>query len=62
MTERERLGTTLGILLAGLLQAEEAEAASERRPRLRFASGVYPLGEAVAPAEPEALDPREPVG
>jgi len=55
MTERERLTTTLGILLAGLIQAEESEAASERRPRLRFESGVSPLGELEqTAAEPEA--------
>jgi len=60
MTERERLTTTLGILLAGLIEAEEAEAASERRPRLRFESGVYPLGELEGAADGEpAPDARD---
>lgn len=45
MTDRERLATTLGILLAGLFEAEEAEAASERRPRVRVESGIFPKAE-----------------
>lgn len=58
MTQRERLATTLGILLAGLLQAEESEAASERRPRLRLESGVYRLDDPALPAEDD--EPRGP--
>ncbi|GMV13931.1 MAG: hypothetical protein HS104_40370 [Polyangiaceae bacterium] len=53
MTERERLSTTLGILLAGLLQAEEEEAESQRRPRIRSESGVFRVGE-------EGLGPLDP--
>lgn len=45
MTDRERLATTLGILLAGLFEAEDAEANSERRPRVRVESGVFPRSE-----------------
>lgn len=45
MTDRERLATTLGILLAGLFEAEDAEASSERRPRVRVESGVFPRSE-----------------
>ena len=45
MKERERLCTTLGILLAGLIEAEEEAAESERRPRVRNSSGVYRVGE-----------------
>jgi hypothetical protein len=53
MTEREQLSNTLGILLAGLIQAEEAEAESERRPRVRVESGVFRVGE-------EGLGPEDP--
>lgn len=45
MTDRERLSTTLGILLAGMLQAEDDEVDSERRPKIRVDSGVFRLGE-----------------
>ena len=61
MNERERLSTTLGILLAGLLQAEEEEAESQRRPRVRCESGVYRVGEeGLGPPDPpfEPADPR----
>lgn len=53
MTERERLSNTLGILLAGLLQAEQDEVDSQRRPRVRCESGVYRVGE-------EGLGPEDP--
>jgi hypothetical protein len=46
MTERERLSTTLGILLAGLLEAERETAESERRPKVRASSGEYRWDEA----------------
>ncbi|MCC6897585.1 MAG: hypothetical protein IT377_01345 [Polyangiaceae bacterium] len=59
MTERERLSTTLGILLAGLLQAEEAEAESERRPRVRCESGVYRVGEDGLGPEDPPFEPGE---
>ncbi len=59
MNERERLTTTLGILLAGLFEAEDEAAESERRPRPRHASGVYRVGEdGLGPsAAAEPLDP-----
>lgn len=60
MTERERLSTTLGILLAGLLQAEEDEAASERRPSVRCESGVYRVGEDGLGPEGPAFEPAGP--
>ncbi len=58
MTQRERLATTLGILLAGLFEAEEAEAASERRPRVRMESGIYPRADLeAAESYPDLGDP-----
>jgi hypothetical protein len=48
MTERERLATTFGILLAGLIRAEEEATESERNPVTTSESGVYPLGQAAA--------------
>jgi len=63
MTERERLSTTLGILLAGLLEAEREAAESERRPQLRHCSGVYRVGQdgLGSPLDgAESLDPRQP--
>jgi len=49
MSDREKLATTLGILIAGMLEAEEAAAESERRPGRtpHKASGVYPIGDAL---------------
>ena len=64
MKERERLCTTLGILLAGLIEAEaEEEAAeSERQPRVRNASGVYRVGEeGLGSTGPALGDSGEPV-
>ena len=64
MTERERLSTTLGILLAGLLEAEREAAESERRPKVRASSGVYRVGEDGLGPEvglfPEPADPNRP--
>lgn len=54
MRDRDVMPDTLGILLAGLFEAEKTEPApvSERR---RFASGVYPVGERSGrEAEPNA--------
>jgi hypothetical protein len=59
MTERERLTSTLGILLAGLLRAEEDEAESQRRPRIRSESGVYRVGEAGLGPEDPPFEPDE---
>lgn len=50
MHERERLTTTFGILLAGLIRAEEEATESERNPSNTSQSGVYPLGQALAEA------------
>lgn len=50
MQERERLTTTFGILLAGLIRAEEEATESERNPARTSESGVYPLGQALAEA------------
>jgi len=49
MSDREKLATTLGILMAGLLEAEEAAAESQRRPgrSLNKESGVYAIGDAL---------------
>ena len=50
MHERERLTTTFGILLAGLIRAEEEATESERNPRSTSESGIYPLGHAIEEA------------
>jgi hypothetical protein len=54
MDERERLTTTFGILLAGLIRAEEEATESERQPATTGESGVYPLGEALSQALEDA--------
>jgi hypothetical protein len=63
MKQRERLCTTLGILLAGLIEAEQEAAESERRPRVRNSSGVYRVGEdglgPTLPVDP-AVEPVSP--
>lgn len=61
MTERERLSTTLGILLAGLLEAEREAAESERRPKVRASSGVYRVGdEGLGPLGDPQAEPLDP--
>ncbi|MBK7583522.1 MAG: hypothetical protein IPI67_25435 [Myxococcales bacterium] len=60
MNERERLSTTLGILLAGLLQAEDEEVDSQRRPRLRSESGVFRVGEDGLGPSDSAFEPADP--
>lgn len=60
MTDRERLATTLGILIAGLFEAEDEAAESERRPRPRHGSGVYQVGDSGLGAPELPPDPGEP--
>jgi hypothetical protein len=61
MKERERLCTTLGILLAGLIEVEDEAAESERRPRVRHSSGVYRVGEdGLGAPPPDAGEPAAP--